>query len=307
MPEERILGLPYRTGHAEAEGAQQGSQLGQPFVDVTADQELGRRQPLELEGLGRRGRLSGLRVGLGRVGATSGIGERVAQSPPEEAGLDVRPLVQLERGPIQSRRVVEGQRRGGLVGPARVIVAGGRGVAGTAVVTGEDLGIDRTRGRQHQGQALMVPAQDVRRKMSGNGLSNPIVVGLDLVMLCLPDAPDQPRGAERGQSHATAGPQLGRLKRQRLADRPPRNRHHRQQTPRLLGLPLNPRPEHLVQIDLPDIFPPLRRLAGLDVLDEFVDEQRIARRLAPTMCAAPATTRRHDPAEQASARAPPTE
>ena len=174
--------------------------------------------------------------------------------------------------------MIERQGRGGLVGPSRIVVAGADGVAGTAIVAGEDFGIDRPRRRQDQGQPLVVPAYAVRRKVSDDRLSDPVVVDLDLVLLGLADAADQPCGAERGQGHAAAGPQLRRLEGQRLADRPPRDGHDRQQPPGLLRLALDPRPEHLVQVELPDVCPVLGRLAALDVLDQLVDEQRIAPR-----------------------------
>ncbi len=92
--------------------------------------------------------------------------------------------------------------------------------------------------------------------------------------------PDQPRGAERGQRHPPAGVQIGGLEGQRLADRPPGDGDGAQQPLRILRLAADPLPEHLVQVELADRLPAVDRLAPLDVLDQLVDEQRIAPRLA---------------------------
>ena len=88
--------------------------------------------------------------------------------------------------------------------------------------------------------------------------------------------------ADRSEARATRPPapsSVG-LKRQRLADRPPRYGDGRQQPPRILGLPLGPLPEHFVEVELADFFPAIGRLAALDVLDQLVDEERIASRFA---------------------------
>ena len=80
-------GPPRRLGHAHAQRGEQGAQQCQALVDMAADQELGRRQPLELEGLGRRGRRGRRQIGLRRLGTPAGVGQRVAQPAPEAADL----------------------------------------------------------------------------------------------------------------------------------------------------------------------------------------------------------------------------
>ena len=252
----------------------------EPLVDMPADQELRRGQPLQLEGLGGRGRVGRVEVGLSRLGAPTGVGQRIAQLPPQGDACSAGPACSSSRGPIQPRGVVEGQRRGRLVGPAGVVLARRREVARAAIVAGQDLRVDRAGRRQDRRQPLVVPSQAVRRQVADHRLADPVVVDLDLVLVAGPGLADQPRGPERRQCHATAGPQLGGLEGQRLADRTARDRDDAQQPLRVLRLALDPLPEHLVQVELADRLPAVDRLAPLDVPDQLVDEQRIAARLA---------------------------
>ena len=88
MPEEREPRRRARLGHATCpSGPSKRAQQRQPVVDVAADQELGRRQPLELESLGRGRRFGRFQVGLRRLAPPAGVGQRITQLPPEQPGL----------------------------------------------------------------------------------------------------------------------------------------------------------------------------------------------------------------------------
>ena len=254
------MGPPRGGGHGHAQRTEQRAQEGQPLFDVTADQELGRSQSLELQRFGGGGRFGRFEIGLRSIEPSAGIGQRVAQLLREDARLGAGSLVELQRDPIEPRRMVKGESRRGLVGPASIVFAGALVVARTMQVAREDLRIDRSRGGQHQREPFVVPSQCIGRQVRHHGLPDSVVVDFDVIMLGLADAADQTSGAERSEGHAAADPQLARLERESLADRPAGNRDDSQQPPRIFGLTLNARPENFVEVELADLFPIIGRL-----------------------------------------------
>ena len=162
MPQERRERTPGRLGHGDAQRLEQRAQHGDALVDVPADQELGRGQPLQLERLRRIGRAGRGLVGLRRLGAPAGVGQGVAQLPLQATGLLRRSRVECQRGPIQPSGVIERQRRRRLVGAACIILARPGRIAGPSIMTGEDLRVHRPCGRQEHRQPFVLPPQAVR-------------------------------------------------------------------------------------------------------------------------------------------------
>ena len=72
-------------------GPSKRAQECEPVVDVAADQELGRCQPLELQGFGGRCSLGRFQIGLRRLGPAAGVGQCVSQFFPEQPRLAVGP------------------------------------------------------------------------------------------------------------------------------------------------------------------------------------------------------------------------
>ena len=279
MPDQRGEGATRRLGHNHPQRSKQDAQQGQSIVQVTADEELGRGEAFQIKGLGRRGGDGRGQVSLGRLGAAAGVGQRIAQPLPEGPGLVHRSGMEFHGDPVESRGVVEGQRTSGLVGSARIELASARRIAGPAVMPGEDLGIDRSGGGENRRQPFVVPLQAIRRQVRHDRLPDPVVIDLDVVVQGQADATDQTGRAERGQGHPAPTTQLAGLEGQGLPDRASRNGHGPQQPLGLLRLPLDPRPEHFIQVELADLLPAIDRLTPLNMPDQLVDEQRVPTRL----------------------------
>ena len=147
VPGQREQGVPGGVGHAHLHRAEEGTQEGQSVVEVSADQELGRGQALQLQRLGGGRGYGGREIGLGGLGAPAGVRQCVAQLLPEVAERGPRSGMELQCDPVQFCRMVERERRRRLVGPADVVIAGERGLAGTPIMTGQDLRVGRAGGR----------------------------------------------------------------------------------------------------------------------------------------------------------------
>ncbi len=127
----------------------------------------------------------------------------------------------------------------------------------------------------------MVAFQDDRRDAGDHGLSDAVVIGLDLVPRRRAGAANQPAGPQEGDDLILVGGQLGRPGRLRLADRPARDRDDLEEATCRLRQASDPRPKHIVQGHFIGPWDPVQEAGiGLDVPHELGDEERITPRLA---------------------------
>ncbi len=217
---------------------------------MSADQVLHRGAALEFECLGDGGAGGGRQILARGLGTTPGVGQRVAELPPQRTVLVSRERPKLERESVKLHGAVEGQRLGGLLGCPGEVFARLRWLVGPQEVGAQVLEIGLPRGLEGQTEPPMQRLQDLRRQMRHDGLPDPVVIGLDRPLFGRPRPANQPGRAEQRQRRALVTGQLGALARVGLADRPAGDRDDLQEPPRLVREPDDPIPEDLVERDL---------------------------------------------------------
>ena len=239
-------GTQRRAGQGHAHLAQDRFELGQPLVDVPADQELHGRPALQLEGLGGRGERDDREVRACRVGASPRIGQGVGQSQVECRAAIRAVGLELQRQAVEQGRSFERQGLGGLIGrPGEVDGRPFRQVRAQEVRP-QHLGIGLPRGLEDLGQAAMMLADHLRLEPRHDGLANPVMVGLDLIRLCSPRAADQSLSPQQGQRDPLVLDDVGRLTQVHEPEGTSRYGEQLEHPPRLVGESADSRPEHLI-------------------------------------------------------------
>ena len=182
-------------GQQEVEGRE-------PLIDVAADEELIRGAALQLDDLGRGGPGGRLLIGVRRLGAPAGVGQRVSE--PNSQRLIPPALLRPEhqRQPVELGRPFEGQRPRGVFGRAAEEFAGPRRFSRALVVNRQRLEVSPIRCFQRPGEASMVVPQGLGREMGDDGLADAIMVGLNLVTPFRALVSDQASCAEHGAAPA---------------------------------------------------------------------------------------------------------
>ena len=245
VPDQGDERPPWGLGHAQPQGSENGLQEGQSFVNLAADQELGRGKPFEVQRLGCRGPDGGFEIRRGGFRSLAAGSECVAELSAELPVLGGRAAILFQGTAIEPRGVIERECGGCLVAGPGVVPAGQRAVARSAKVVGKHLGVCVARAFQQPRQLLVVPPERLGFQMRENRLPDAIVINFDLVEPIRPGGADQPRRPQRARPArpCPARPSETPAIRESAVPRPRRSRA----ALGTLRLGQNPRPEHAVE------------------------------------------------------------
>src|SRR5262249_17992085 len=141
---------------------------GEPLVDVTADQQLQGRAPLQFKRLRARGERHRLEKGAGCIGPTSGACERIAQARAKDPDLARRPrpesvievdveiALEIERAAIERGRALEREHFTGSTGSLFEEIRCAIREIRAKKVRAEHFRISVARGFEHDRQPVMM-------------------------------------------------------------------------------------------------------------------------------------------------------
>ena len=187
---------PRRLGHAHADGAEHRAQRRQPLLDVARAQQLLGRAPPQIERLRRRRRLRRLEIHRRRLGAASGVGQRVAAPDAQIAPVAVAQKPERQAVAVQLRRAIERERARRLDRRLRRVLGRARPLARLAPMQRQRLGIGELRGLERQRQPPMLHALALLLDVGQHRRAHAIVIRLDEVGRARPGRAHQVRHAQ---------------------------------------------------------------------------------------------------------------
>ena len=138
-------------------------------------------------------------VGVGSGGAPARVGEGVPQLDPGPAEVGAGEVAALDRAPVEVRRGIEGERLHRPVGRLERVAGGDAPLSRPLPVGHQLLGLRVAVALERPGDGLVEPAASIGVEVTGHGLADPVVVGLDLgarVVAARADEALQPQGLE---------------------------------------------------------------------------------------------------------------
>ena len=244
-----------RPGQGEPDAVEDGAEGRQSLVDVATDEELVGRPALEFEQFGLRRQGGGIKEGVRRLIAAAGIGQGVAEPRAKPPAVSVVRRTKLQGAAIERDGAVEGEHLGHLVRRHCVVLPGLVAVTGPVEVDGERLRVDVAGLLQLARQRPVPGGRLLGRKVPGDGLTDAVVVGLDVVERPGARPSDHVVGPQQGQRREPLGPEPGHAAGDRLVERPARDGQGFEEGDRFPRQLLDASPEDLVEADRP---PPRR-------------------------------------------------